>query len=509
MQLLIRRVCMSYRALYRKWRPVDFDDVAGQEHIVSILRNEVKENKLSHAYLFCGTRGTGKTSIAKILAKAVNCENPVGGNPCNECESCRAVNSGSGVDVIELDAASNNGVDDVRRIRDEVFFAPVSSKYKVYIIDEVHMLTLPAFNALLKTIEEPPSHAIFILATTEFAKVPATILSRCQRYDFRRIPVSTIEKRILSVCEGENIKIEADAAKLIAKLADGALRDALSILDQCFASTDNITYETAAKITGIGTRTYLGGLAQAIIDTNFPAALEAVEELSKTSKGYVTAAEELLVLLRDALVIKSVSEPSELLASPPLDHEVARSLSDLSEARLLNLCSICQDEADKIKRLGGRRTDFEVFVFKLCSPLSLGSLEAYEERLFELERKLSGVDTVSVPTQAPKAAEEKPKVSEEKPKTPSNSWAEIKAKLEPSVASVAANCEVIEYTDEFVIKAKGMSYRLLTSGSTIVSQIKTVASTVTGRDIKITVQSAEEEKDAFDSLRDTGIKFID
>ena len=505
---------MSYRALYRKWRPVDFDDVAGQEHIVSILRNEVKENKLSHAYLFCGTRGTGKTSIAKILAKAVNCENPKDGNPCNECESCKAVNSGSGVDVIELDAASNNGVDDVRRIRDEVFFSPVSSKYKVYIIDEVHMLTLPAFNALLKTIEEPPSHAIFILATTEFAKVPATILSRCQRYDFRRIPVATIEKRILSVCEKENIKIEGDAAKLIAKLADGALRDALSILDQCFASTDDITYEVAAKITGIGTRTYLNSLAQAVINSDFPSALKAVEELSLTSKGYVTAAEELLVLLRDALVIKTVSDPSELLASPPLDHAVAQSLSSLSEARLLNLCSICQDEADKIKRLGGRRTDFEVFVFKLCSPLSLGSLEAYEERLFELERKLAGAPAVTVTekkaeVKVPEKAEEKPKIIQEKPSAPSNNWAEVKAKLEPSVASIAANCEVKEEADEFILKAKGMSYRLLTSGSTIVDQIKAVASTVTGRSIKITVLNAEEERDAFDALRDTGIKFID
>ncbi|MBR3870481.1 MAG: DNA polymerase III subunit gamma/tau [Clostridia bacterium] len=505
---------MSYRALYRKWRPVDFDDVAGQEHIVSILRNEVKENKLSHAYLFCGTRGTGKTSIAKILAKAVNCENPKDGNPCNECESCKAVNSGASVDVIELDAASNNGVDDVRRIRDEVFFSPVSSKYKVYIIDEVHMLTLPAFNALLKTIEEPPSHAIFILATTEFAKVPATILSRCQRYDFRRIPVATIEKRILSVCEKENIKIEGDAAKLIAKLADGALRDALSILDQCFASTDDITYEVAAKITGIGTRTYLNSLAQAVINSDFPSALKAVEELSLTSKGYVTAAEELLVLLRDALVIKTVSDPSELLASPPLDHAVAQSLSSLSEARLLNLCSICQDEADKIKRLGGRRTDFEVFVFKLCSPLSLGSLEAYEERLFELERKLAGAPAVTVTekkveVKVPEKAPEKPKTIQEKPSAPSNNWAEIKAKLEPSVASIAANCEVKEEADEFILKAKGMSYRLLTSGSTIVDQIKAVASTVTGRSIKITVLNAEEERDAFDALRDTGIKFID
>jgi len=378
----------------------------------------------------------------------------------------------------------------------------------------VHMLTLPAFNALLKTIEEPPSHAIFILATTEFAKVPATILSRCQRYDFRRIPVATIEKRILSVCEKENIKIEGDAAKLIAKLADGALRDALSILDQCFASTDDITYEVAAKITGIGTRTYLNSLAQAVINSDFPSALKAVEELSLTSKGYVTAAEELLVLLRDALVIKTVSDPSELLASPPLDHAVAQSLSSLSEARLLNLCSICQDEADKIKRLGGRRTDFEVFVFKLCSPLSLGSLEAYEERLFELERKLTGAPTVTVTekkveVKVPEKAPEKPKTIQEKPSAPSNSWAEIKAKLEPSVASIAANCEVTESADEIIIKAKGMSYRLLTSSTTIVSQIKAVASTVTGRDIKITVESAEEKKDAFDSLRDTGIKFID
>ena len=226
---------MSYQALYRKWRPDNFEDVKGQEHIVTTLKNQINADRIGHAYLFCGTRGTGKTSVAKIFAKAVNCEHPVNGSPCGECPTCRAIASGTSMNVIEIDAASNNGVDNIREIRDEVQYSPTEGKYKVYIIDEVHMLSVGAFNALLKTLEEPPAYVIFILATTEVAKIPITIMSRCQRYDFHRISIETIADRLSELMKAENIVVEDKAVRYVAKAADGSMRDALSLLDQCIA----------------------------------------------------------------------------------------------------------------------------------------------------------------------------------------------------------------------------------------------------------------------------------
>ena len=226
---------MSYTALYRKFRPASFADVKGQEHIVTTLKNQIAAERIGHAYLFCGTRGTGKTTVAKILARAVNCEHPVDGNPCGECETCKAIAAGTSMNVIEIDAASNNGVDNIREIRDEVAYSPTSGKYKVYIIDEVHMLSIGAFNALLKTLEEPPSYVIFILATTEAHKIPITILSRCQRYDFKRIPLTTIADRMRELMNEEQVEVEEKALRYIAKKADGSMRDALSLLDQCIA----------------------------------------------------------------------------------------------------------------------------------------------------------------------------------------------------------------------------------------------------------------------------------
>ena len=226
---------MSYQALYRKWRPTAFSDVKGQDHIVTTLRNQIKSDRIGHAYLFCGTRGTGKTTIAKIFAKAVNCEHPIDGNPCGECPACKAIAAGTSMNVIEIDAASNNGVDNIREIRDEVQYSPTEGKYKVYIIDEVHMLSIGAFNALLKTLEEPPSYVIFILATTEAHKIPITILSRCQRYDFHRISIETISDRLSELMKAENINVEERAIRYIAKAADGSMRDALSLIDQCIA----------------------------------------------------------------------------------------------------------------------------------------------------------------------------------------------------------------------------------------------------------------------------------
>lgn len=243
---------MSYTALYRKFRPSTFDQVKGQDHIVQTLKNQINANRIGHAYLFCGTRGTGKTSVAKIFAKAVNCEHPVDGSPCNECETCRGITNGSAMNVIEIDAASNNGVDNIRQIRDEIQYSPSSGKYTVYIIDEVHMLSIGAFNALLKTLEEPPAYVIFILATTEPHKIPITILSRCQRYDFKRISIDTIAARLSELMEKESIEVEDKAIRYVAKAADGSMRDALSLLDQCIAFYlgQKLTYDNVLDVLG-------------------------------------------------------------------------------------------------------------------------------------------------------------------------------------------------------------------------------------------------------------------
>lgn len=243
---------MAYQALYRKWRPLEFEDVKGQEHIVTTLKNQIRADRIGHAYLFCGTRGTGKTTVAKIFAKAVNCEHPVDGSPCGECPTCKAIAEGRSMNVIEIDAASNNGVDNIREIRDEVQYSPTEGRYKVYIIDEVHMLSIGAFNALLKTLEEPPAYVIFILATTEAHKIPVTILSRCQRYDFHRISIETIAGRLSQLMEAEHINVEEKAIRYVAKAADGSMRDALSLLDQCIAFYlgQDLKYENVLEVLG-------------------------------------------------------------------------------------------------------------------------------------------------------------------------------------------------------------------------------------------------------------------
>lgn len=259
---------MSYTALYRKFRPTSFDEVKGQDHIVQTLKNQINANRIGHAYLFCGTRGTGKTSVAKIFAKAVNCEHPVDGSPCNECDVCKGINSGSSMNVIEIDAASNNGVDNIRQIRDEIQYTPSSGKYTVYIIDEVHMLSIGAFNALLKTLEEPPSYVLFILATTEPHKIPITILSRCQRYDFKRISIDTIVNRLAELMEKENIEVEEKALQYVAKAADGSMRDALSLLDQCIAFYlgQKLTYENVLEVLGAVDNEIFSRLTRQIIN---------------------------------------------------------------------------------------------------------------------------------------------------------------------------------------------------------------------------------------------------
>ena len=304
----------TYRALYRKWRPMIFEDVVGQEHVSETLKNSISANRISHAYLFCGTRGTGKTSTAKIFSRAVNCLNPQNGNPCNECEVCRGIIDGSILDVYEMDAASNSGIDNIREIRDEVIYGPTEAKYKVYIIDEAHMLTDDSFNALLKTLEEPPGHVIFILATTEPHKIPATILSRCQRFDFRRIGIDDISRRINKIVKAEGINITPDAAELVAELADGSMRDGLSILDQCAAyAKEELRYDDIVDIVGIADKRVLFDIADRIADGNSGAALLAADGFLEKGKEVLNFIEEFIMHFRCLMICKSTDNPGELL----------------------------------------------------------------------------------------------------------------------------------------------------------------------------------------------------
>ena len=304
---------MSYTALYRKFRPQNFEDVKGQEHIVTTLKNQIKADRIGHAYLFCGTRGTGKTTIAKILAKAVNCEHLIDGSPCNECPTCRAINAGASMNVVEIDAASNNGVDNIREIREEVAYRPTQGRYKVYIIDEVHMLSAGAFNALLKTLEEPPSYVIFILATTEVHKIPITILSRCQRYDFKRITVDTIADRLRELMEKEGNDVEDKAIRYIAKAADGSMRDALSLLDQCIAFYlgEKLTYEKVLENLGAVDTDVFSRLLREILSQHTSQAIKILEDLIIRGRELGQFVTDFIWYLRNLLLISASDNPEE------------------------------------------------------------------------------------------------------------------------------------------------------------------------------------------------------
>ena len=298
---------MSYTALYRKFRPTSFEQVKGQDHIVQTLKNQINANRIGHAYLFCGTRGTGKTSVAKIFARAVNCEHPIDGSPCNECETCRAINSGSAMNVVEIDAASNNGVDNIRQIRDEIQYTPANGKYTVYIIDEVHMLSIGAFNALLKTLEEPPSYVMFILATTEPHKIPITILSRCQRYDFKRITIDTIAARLTELMEKEGIEVEDKAIRYVAKAADGSMRDALSLLDQCIAFYlgQKLTYENVLEVLGAVDNEIFSRLTRSIIAGNVTECINILDEMVMQGRELGQFVSDFIWYLRNLMLIKT------------------------------------------------------------------------------------------------------------------------------------------------------------------------------------------------------------
>ncbi len=394
-----------YQVLYRKWRPQTFDDVSGQEHITTTLQNEVSSGRLNHAYLFTGSRGTGKTTCAKILAKAANCLNPQNGNPCGECEICKGIDNGSVLDVVEMDAASNRGIADVRSIIDEVQFKPANPecKYRVYIVDEVHMLTSEAFNALLKTLEEPPEHVIFILATTEVHKLPQTILSRCQRFDFHRIPTRVIADRLLYVAQQEDVVLADSAAVLIASVADGALRDALSLLDRCIAMSTNIDDEVVRNAAGLARKTYLYDLAAAVINKNTEKSLDIIDRLYAESKDMSRLCEELLSHFRALMLIKSVRNPRDILVMSDEEFEEAQTQADyLSLADIVYYMDVLSRSYQRMGHGTGDRTEFEMAMVKLSSAELDGTTEALTARLTALEKAVKrGIKVSTEPLATP------------------------------------------------------------------------------------------------------------
>lgn len=394
-----------YQVLYRKWRPQTFDDVSGQEHITTTLQNEVSSGRLNHAYLFTGSRGTGKTTCAKILAKAANCLNPQNGNPCGECEICKGIDNGSVLDVVEMDAASNRGIADVRSIIDEVQFKPANPncKYRVYIVDEVHMLTSEAFNALLKTLEEPPEHVIFILATTEVHKLPQTILSRCQRFDFHRIPTRVIADRLLYVAQQEDVVLADSAAVLIASVADGALRDALSLLDRCIAMSTNIDDEVVRNAAGLARKTYLYDLAAAVINKSTEKSLDIIDRLYAESKDMSRLCEELLSHFRALMLIKSVRNPRDILVMSDEEFEEAQTQADyLSLADIVYYMDVLSRSYQRMGHGTGDRTEFEMAMVKLSSAELDGTTEALTARLTALEKAVKrGIKVSTEPLVSP------------------------------------------------------------------------------------------------------------
>lgn len=382
---------MSYTALYRKWRPTTFEDVKGQDHIVQTLKNQISSQRIGHAYLFCGTRGTGKTSIAKIFARAVNCEHAVDGSPCNECESCRGILSGSSMNVVEIDAASNNGVENIREIREQVQYPPTEGRYRVYIIDEVHMLSTGAFNALLKTLEEPPSYVIFILATTEVHKIPITVLSRCQRYDFRRITIDTLTAHLKKLTDAEQIQAEDKALTYIAKAADGSARDALSLLDQCVAFHYGtlLTYDNVLEVLGAVDASVFSGLLRAVIHKQTAECIHRLEEMVIQGRELGQFVTDFIWYLRNLLLLKTAEDAEDMLEMSEDNIRQLREEAELIDGEtLMRYIRIFSELSNQLRYASQKRVLIELALIKLTKPQMEQNLDSILQRLNELEERL-------------------------------------------------------------------------------------------------------------------------
>ena len=382
---------MSYTALYRKWRPTSFEEVRGQDHIVKTLKNQINSGRIGHAYLFCGTRGTGKTSIAKIFARAVNCEHPVDGSPCGECSMCRQIAEGASLNVVEIDAASNNGVENIRDIREQVQYPPTDGRYRVYIIDEVHMLSIGAFNALLKTLEEPPSYVIFILATTEVHKIPITILSRCQRYDFKRISIDTIAGRLEELTQAEQIDVDDRALRYVARAADGSMRDALSLLDQCvaFHFGEKLTYDNVLEVLGAVDNRVFSKLFQAVLASDTKACIREIEEMITQGRDLSQLVNDFVWYMRNLLIAKTTDEPGDMLDMSEENLAVLKEeAAGVDTETLMRYIRIFSELSGQLRYASQKRILVEIAFIKLTTPSMEQNLDSILQRITLLEQKM-------------------------------------------------------------------------------------------------------------------------
>ena len=382
---------MSYTALYRKWRPTSFEEVRGQDHIVKTLKNQINSGRIGHAYLFCGTRGTGKTSIAKIFARAVNCEHPVDGSPCGECSMCRQIAEGASLNVVEIDAASNNGVENIRDIREQVQYPPTDGRYRVYIIDEVHMLSIGAFNALLKTLEEPPSYVIFILATTEVHKIPITILSRCQRYDFKRISIDTIAGRLAELTQAEQIDVDDRALRYVARAADGSMRDALSLLDQCvaFHFGEKLTYDNVLEVLGAVDNRVFSKLFQAVLASDTKACIREIEEMIIQGRDLSQLVNDFVWYMRNLLIAKTTDEPGDMLDMSEENLAVLKEeAAGVDTETLMRYIRIFSELSGRLRYASQKRILVEIAFIKLTTPSMEQNLDSILQRITLLEQKM-------------------------------------------------------------------------------------------------------------------------
>lgn len=514
---------MAYQALYRAWRPLTFDTVVGQEAVTRTLKNEIRSGRIGHAYLFCGSRGTGKTSTARIFSRAVNCTDPKDGNPCNECDTCKGILDGSILDIVEIDAASNNGVDNIRDIRTEANYHAALTKYKIYIIDEVHMLSTGAFNALLKLLEEPPEHVIFILATTESQKVPKTISSRCQQFDFKRIREVDIYRRLIEVCEGSGLSADERALRLIAAQADGALRDALSLLEQCISVGENrLTYEDTAEFLGVTDVRFTGGVLRAVANRDVGEALRWVDEYVKEGKNPTVFTDSLVDAMRNLLLCKVLPSPEQQIhQSEERIDEWTELANAFSREAIVHHITRLTDAAHAAKYVSDTRTLLEIAVVKMCMPEYSMDMEGLIARIGELERKIANGVTVQPTTQVtvpskpetssdavPETEQKPPKESpipEDKPapkEEPSGTVGTIRSKWGEVMAEVnrSGKMMLILGLQGAAISQEGEKVTLVLSNEANRDMVKqeksaldSIVSSVTGTDISLALRLAGEQ----------------
>ncbi len=511
-----------YRVLYRKWRPQTFSDVVGQKHITSTLANEISSGKISHAYLFTGSRGTGKTTCAKIFAKAVNCPNAHNGDPCNECAVCKGIDDGSILDVIEIDAASNNGVDNIRDLREEASFTPVHTKYRVYIIDEVHMLSIGAFNALLKTLEEPPEHVKFVLATTEVHKLPSTILSRCQRFDFHRITPEDISSRLNYVAEQEKLELSEEASLLIARIADGAMRDALSILDRCAGISEKIDAQTVSAAAGLAGKDYIFSLVDNINACNPSEVLNLIDKLHNESCDMERLCSELIRHYRNMMIIKTVKNPQSLIICTDHDLELYKRQTDETNLyKILNCISVLEEAEGILKNSISKRTEMELAAVKMSVPLISGDNSALISRIENLEKIIqNGNITISkteikkstpvceeqtenetIPQPEEKAPEEKPtqnSVSSDEDVI-FNQWSEVLALLDTTdkpLLGILGSSSAYIRGDFILIKCDNPVFSQFIRQANHSSAIKKAVFDVTGKKYRLGIYKSSDNNSA-------------